>query len=105
MHAYRPTVPAARASLWGLRLMPSFGNSNKNISFQGGATMSDKKLKYSNDDGTEFDPDLISKPSLCVTCRKDDDISEEVLCNLNRADQQGGDLFKCYAYESISGKR
>ncbi len=66
--------------------------------------MSDQKLRYFNDDGTEFDPDLMSKPSLCVTCKKDDDSSEEVLCNLNRADQQGEDSFKCYAYEPISGK-
>ncbi len=56
--------------------------------------------KYFNDDGTEFNPDLIPKPDLCITCKKDgSDGEEEVLCNLTRADQQGDGRFECEAYE------
>jgi len=30
-------------------------------------------MPYFNDDGTEFNPDLIPTPSLCVSCIKRDD--------------------------------
>ena len=54
-----------------------------------------------DDDGMKINPDLIVKPSLCVTCRKDGmGGEEELLCLLNRHDQQGEKEFKCYAYES-----
>jgi len=56
------------------------------------------KPKYFDDDGTEMNPDLLSKPSLCVSCTKDDDPKEEMLCNLNRLDQQDEADFKCGAY-------
>jgi len=53
-----------------------------------------------NDDGTKINPDLIPKPSLCISCRIDDiSEEEEILCNLNRADQQGEEEFMCGAYE------
>jgi hypothetical protein len=61
--------------------------------------MDEKLFGFYNDDGSEINPDLIVKPSLCVSCRKDGDPSEEVLCILNRADQQGEDEFCCYGYE------
>jgi len=64
---------------------------------------SDTGPKYYDDDGTELNPDLIAKPSLCITCRKDEDSSEEILCNLNRLDQQGETDFKCGAYEPKKG--
>ncbi len=67
--------------------------------------MEEEKFRYFNDDGTEFDPDLMSKPNLCLTCLKDEDSSEEILCNLNRADQKGKKSFICEAYESVSGKK
>ena len=52
------------------------------------------------DDGTEVNPDLVPKPDLCITCKKDEQGSEEdILCTLNRMDQQGKQDFKCYAYE------
>ncbi len=51
------------------------------------------------DDGTKVDPNLIPKPGLCISCAKDDDPAEEVLCTLNRIDQMDDDDFKCYAYE------
>ena len=59
----------------------------------------DPTPKYFNDDGTEFNPDLLPKPSLCTTCKKDSDPAQEVLCNLTRADQQGDEEFQCYAYQ------
>ena len=54
---------------------------------------------YMNDDGTEFNLDLILKPDLCITCKKDGRSGEEeILCNLTKADQQGEDEFICEAY-------
>ena len=63
--------------------------------------MNDKpKSGLFRDDGTEINPSLIVKPSLCVSCKKDDDKDEEILCILNRADQHGAKKFECDAYES-----
>ena len=56
-----------------------------------------------DDDGKKIDPDLIPKPSLCLSCSKDEDLSQEMLCLLNRADQQGADVFQCGAYEPTQG--
>lgn len=56
-------------------------------------------VPYFFDDGTEFNPDLYPKPSLCLTCKKDEDQNEEILCNLTRVDQHREKEFKCYAYE------
>ena len=61
--------------------------------------MEDSDPKYYHDDGTEFNPDLIPKPSICTTCKKDNDPTEEILCNLTRADQQGEEEFQCDAYD------
>ena len=58
---------------------------------------------YFNDDGSPFNPNLIRPPSLCATCKKNDNPRYEILCNLTRADQDE-DIFMCFAYESISGK-
>ncbi len=55
---------------------------------------------YYDDDGEKLNPNLISKPDLCTTCRKDENENEEILCNLNRLDQAGEKKFICYAYES-----
>ena len=60
------------------------------------------KSGFFRDDGTEINPDLIPKPSLCVSCRKDDDHNEEILCTLTRADQEGEDDFECFAFEPKS---
>ena len=70
-----------------------------NMMAKGRSEMYDNKPKYYNDDGTEFNPDLIPKPSLCTSCKKDGLPGEEVLCNLTRADQQGEDEFVCETYE------
>lgn len=55
---------------------------------------------YFNDDGTELNPDLYPKPQLCLSCKKDDDPDEDVLCNLNRLDQLDEPEFKCFAYKN-----
>ncbi|MEK6742169.1 MAG: UPF0158 family protein [Nitrospirota bacterium] len=55
---------------------------------------------YFNDDGTEINPDLVPKPGLCLTCKKDNvGGQEEILCMLTRNDQKGGKVFECGAYE------
>ncbi len=57
-------------------------------------------MPYFDDDGNELNPDLISKPSLCIGCRMNEcgDEMEEILCNLNRLDQAGEKEFLCYAF-------
>jgi len=55
---------------------------------------------YFNDDGTEIDADLVPKPGLCLTCKKDNaGGKEEILCVLTRNDQKGDNEFKCGAFE------
>ncbi|MEK6776642.1 MAG: UPF0158 family protein [bacterium] len=55
---------------------------------------------YFNDDGSEFNADLVPKPGLCLTCRKDNaGGKEEILCILTRNDQKGDTDFECGAYE------
>ena len=56
---------------------------------------------YFDDDGNELNPDLIPKPNLCLSCKKNEDPNEEILCNLNRLDQKNESEFKCFAYEQI----
>ena len=58
-------------------------------------------MPYYNDDGTEVNPNLFPKPQLCLSCKKNEDESEELLCNLKRIDQRDGEEFKCFAYEMI----
>ena len=53
---------------------------------------------FFDDDGTEINPDLLPKPDLCVTCKKDDELSEESICVLTRFDQQDEPEFHCFAY-------
>ncbi len=64
-------------------------------------------MPYFHDDGTEFNPDLIQKFSLCVMCRKNDISQYEIPCKLTRADQDE-DIFVCFDYEpnspNIDGK-
>lgn len=56
---------------------------------------------FYRDDGTEINPELVLKPGLCVTCKKDSDPNEEALCTLTRADQEGEVKFICHAYEPL----
>ncbi len=54
-----------------------------------------------DDDGYEINPDMIKKPSLCLTCLKNYEPGPEddILCNLSRFDQNGSDSFICHAYK------
>ena len=52
-----------------------------------------------DDNGNPIHPELITKPGLCLLCRKDDDPEEEMVCLLNRWEQEGEGEFRCGAYE------
>jgi hypothetical protein len=60
-------------------------------------------MPYFLDDGTEINPDLYPKPQLCISCKKDEDPHEEILCNLTRIDQREDAEFTCFGYESKWG--
>jgi len=60
-------------------------------------------MPYFDDDGNERNPNLISKPVLCVGCRNDEDPAQEIVCNLTRLDQQDEPEFICFAYEPKAG--
>ena len=64
-----------------------------------GQKMDNEINGYYLDDGTKIDPNLIPKPGLCLTCKKDDDPDEEILCTLTRIDERDKPEFVCYAYE------
>ena len=55
-----------------------------------------------DDDGYEIKPEMSKKPSLCLTCAKNVDFSEDYLCDMTRYDQQDEEEFKCFAYEARS---
>jgi hypothetical protein len=61
------------------------------------------KEGYFSDDGTEIDPTIVPIPTLCHSCLKNNDTTEEVPCMLNRMDQmkeiKNGEMFLCFAYE------
>lgn len=62
--------------------------------------MNDAIDGFYDDDGTKINPELVPKPGLCITCKKDDlGKNEERLCILTRNDQRNEDEFKCDAYE------
>jgi hypothetical protein len=61
--------------------------------------MTDDISGFYDDDGIKINPELVPKPGLCLTCKKDDaGESEEILCILNRYDQRGEKNFQCGAY-------
>ena len=67
--------------------------------------MKDEISGFYEDDGTKINPELISKPGLCVTCKKNDAGGmEEILCTLTRSDQRGEKDFECDAYEPAEQK-
>jgi len=61
--------------------------------------MTGKTHGFFHDDGTPMNPDIVPKPSLCVSCRHDDDPKQEIPCTLNRMGQQSETEFRCDAYE------
>lgn len=62
----------------------------------------DNNPGYFDDDGTEINPDLLSKPNLCLSCKKNNDPNEELICNLTRLDQRHEEVFKCFGYENFN---
>ena len=52
---------------------------------------------YYNDD--KLNSNLTPKPALCLSCKKDTDPEEELLCTVIRLDQQNQQDFHCYAFE------
>lgn len=58
-------------------------------------------MPFFDDDGNEINPDVFPKPALCLSCRKNEDPAEDILCSLTRIDQIGESEFKCFAYEQI----
>ncbi len=57
-----------------------------------------KIADFFDDDGYEINTDLIKKPSLCLTCKNDDNPDEVLLCNMTRYDQKDDNEFKCFAF-------
>ena len=48
--------------------------------------MNEDMPKFCDDDGIEINPDLIPKPDLCITCKKDGLSGEdEFICEAYRA--------------------
>ena len=56
-------------------------------------------MPFFDDDGNEIIPGLFPKPQLCLSCKKNNDPGEEILCELTRLDQRGDKEFICFAYE------
>ncbi len=54
---------------------------------------------FNDNDEKPLDEDLMVKPALCLSCRKDNDPQEEELCMLTRMDCMDGEEFVCGAYE------
>jgi hypothetical protein len=61
------------------------------------------KEGYFSDDGTEIDQTTVPTPTLCLSCLKNNDATEEVSCMINRMDQmkdvKNGDRYLCFAYD------
>lgn len=56
---------------------------------------------FFDDDGYEINTNLIKKPTLCITCKNNDNENEEeqLLCNMTRYDQKNENEFICFAYK------
>jgi hypothetical protein len=61
--------------------------------------MKPREFAFFRDNGTRINVDLLAKPSLCVSCRKNQDSNEEILCTLTRADQARAKTFECFAFK------
>jgi hypothetical protein len=58
---------------------------------------------FFRDDGTPIDPEKVTKPKLCLSCRRDVDPAEEILCILTRDDQADTHEFICHAFKAKEG--
>jgi hypothetical protein len=56
---------------------------------------------FYDDDGNKVNFNLISKPTLCAGCKKNNDSNEELLCNMTRFDQRNDPEFICHAFEAM----
>jgi len=56
---------------------------------------------FFDDDGNELKPEHFPKPRLCMSCKKNDDDLENILCALTRLDQRNQKEFDCAAYLSL----
>lgn len=63
-----------------------------------------KTMGYFDNDGNEFNPDLYPTPNLCLSCKKNENSKEDMICNLTRMDQLDEKEFKCFAYENKYSK-
>ena len=60
----------------------------------------DELSGYFDDDGNKLNPDLISKPGLCLLCANDENPHELVECNQTRLDQLDEKKeFRCGAFK------
>ena len=64
----------------------------------------DELSGYFDDDGNKLNPELITKPGLCLLCANDENPHELVLCNLNRLDQVDElEEFRCHSFKPKTG--
>ena len=64
----------------------------------------DELSGYFDDDGNKLNPELITKPGLCLLCANDENPHELVLCNLNRLDQvDEREEFNCHSFKPKTG--
>jgi hypothetical protein len=63
--------------------------------------MEEGKFYYFDDDGTPVNPDLYPKPQLCLSCKNDNDPTENIVCTLTRMGQRNDDVFECHGYEEV----
>lgn len=58
---------------------------------------------FYDDDGNKIDPDSVPVPNLCIICKSHqvEDWDKNLLCLMNRHDQQNEKDFKCGAFEKI----
>jgi hypothetical protein len=59
-------------------------------------------MPFYDDDGSELNADLVSKPSLCFSCVNDDDVSREQACIHIRMKNDADDDFDCRDYRRKS---
>ena len=57
---------------------------------------------FDTEDETYPDDELVPKPALCLSCKKDNDPHEEEMCLLTRMDSVEGEDFVCGAYEKMA---
>lgn len=62
--------------------------------------MQDEFSGYYDDDGNKLNPDLVPKPPLCLSCKKYEDLAEEILCTLLQLGYKKDEEFICYDYEN-----